>query len=190
MTPPTKEKFEADMLARHKHLLAQATQLTNDGTSAEDLVQDTFVRALSRRHQFDGVNMGGWLRVIMRSIFCNNRLLHANRMEHIPIEHLERTAPEIEAMDSLGGVRLVRYPATVPHQPPAQEGVVALGDNLRKLEGAMPLEDFQALVLTYGEGNTYQETADAMGASIHATRDRMLKGRALMRRLKEMEMDE
>lgn len=187
---PNPAGFEEALLIRRKHLLAQAVQLTRDKPSAEDLVQDTFVRALDRRRQFDGVNMGAWLRVIMRSIFINGRMLHANRMEHIPIDYLEPRSPEVGATDGAGGLRPARYAATTPSTPPSQEGVVDLGDNLRRIAGALSPEESAAVLLTYGEGHTYKETAEAMGATLDITRSRIFNGRALLRRLKEMEMDE
>ncbi len=182
--------FADALVARHKHLLAQAVQLTRDKPSAEDLVQDTIVRALDRQHQFDGANIGGWLRIIMRSIFINGRMLHANRMEHIPIELLEATSLEMESMEGSGGLRQAHDPGVMPSAPPAQEGVVDLGDNLRKIAGVLSPEESRAILLTYGEGCTYRETAAAMGAPLDLTRNRIFNGRALLRRLKEMELAE
>jgi len=50
-----------------------AFNLTRNMQETEDLIQDTFCRALANQEKFsDGSNMKGWLFTIMRNIFINN----------------------------------------------------------------------------------------------------------------------
>ncbi len=51
-----------------------ALNLTRNADDADDLIQDTMVKALRYKNSFrEGTNFKGWLYTIMRSIFLNNR---------------------------------------------------------------------------------------------------------------------
>lgn len=63
MTP-----FESDLVALRPRLMAFAGKLTRDRTAAEDLYQDTVVKALTHRDKFlPGTNTAAWLMTIMRN---------------------------------------------------------------------------------------------------------------------------
>lgn len=54
-------------------LMSFALKLTLDKEEAQDLVQDTTLKALDNEAKFvDGTNLGGWMTTIMRNIFINN----------------------------------------------------------------------------------------------------------------------
>src|SRR5919205_1659959 len=63
-----------------------ARSLTRDETQAEDLVQDTLVRAYERHGSFrSGGNLRGWLLSILHNTFIDGRRRHAaeaRRLEH------------------------------------------------------------------------------------------------------------
>lgn len=62
------------MLAQHneRHLKPFALSLTGDGADAQDLCQDTMLRALQYRDKFQfGTNLKAWLFTMMRNIFIN-----------------------------------------------------------------------------------------------------------------------
>ena len=63
-------RFEQDVLAMRPALSAFARRLQRQESDAEDLVQDTIVRALSARERFqEGTNLKAWLFTIMRNSF-------------------------------------------------------------------------------------------------------------------------
>lgn len=67
--PPIRtEEFEAGVLAARKRLYAFAMGLCHNHHKAEDLVQDTVVKALAKFEQFQpGTNLNGWLYMILRN---------------------------------------------------------------------------------------------------------------------------
>lgn len=69
---PNNDSFEDDVIACLPHLRAFARLLSRNPTLAEDLVQETVLRALTYRRQFTmGTNLRGWLIVILRNRYFN-----------------------------------------------------------------------------------------------------------------------
>jgi Sigma-70 region 2 len=64
------EDIRPDLLSALPHLRAFAMSLTGDIDRADDLVQETIVRALGHLHQFEaGTNLQGWMFTILRNQF-------------------------------------------------------------------------------------------------------------------------
>jgi len=67
------KSFEERLLGLQSNLLNFAYQLTTDREQAEDLLQDTTLKALSNEDKYvENVNFKGWIFTIMRNIFINN----------------------------------------------------------------------------------------------------------------------
>lgn len=65
--------FQQKILGLQGNLLSFAYQLTTNRDEAQDLLQDTTLKALDNEEKFvDNVNFKGWLFTIMRNIFINN----------------------------------------------------------------------------------------------------------------------
>jgi RNA polymerase sigma-70 factor, ECF subfamily len=76
---------EADLLACVPHLRAFAWFLARNRDRADDLVQDTIVRALGAAHQFRaGSNLKAWMFTILRNLYCNEV-----RKNRFPIQSLD-----------------------------------------------------------------------------------------------------
>lgn len=68
-----KEAFKKRLLGLQGNLLSFAYQLTTNREQAEDLLQDTTLKALDNEDKYvDNVNFKGWIFTIMRNIFINN----------------------------------------------------------------------------------------------------------------------
>ena len=66
-------EFNALLVANRSFLKGFAIGFTRDTQDAEDLIQDTMVKALRYKNNFkEGTNIKGWLYTIMRNIFINN----------------------------------------------------------------------------------------------------------------------
>lgn len=69
----TSIEFNAAVIRQEKNLRPVALKLTRDMEAANDLIQDTFVKALSNRDKFsEGTNLKAWLYTIMRNTFITN----------------------------------------------------------------------------------------------------------------------
>lgn len=68
-----KPTFKTSVLGMQSNLLSFAMKLTLNREEAQDLVQDTTLKALNNEEKFvDDANFKGWMMTIMRNIFINN----------------------------------------------------------------------------------------------------------------------
>jgi RNA polymerase sigma-70 factor (ECF subfamily) len=136
-----------------------ARSLTRDETHAEDLVQDTLVRAYERRGSFhSGGNLRGWLLSILHNTFIDGRRRYAAETRR-----LEQAAAMADT-------------AT----PPEQEGRV----RLQQIQAAfmrLPDEQRAALHLVAIEGLPYQAAANALGIPVGTLMSRLGRARATLR---------
>ena len=148
------------MLAALPSLRAFALSLTNAREIADDLVQDTLVRAWSRLHRFQpGTNMGAWLFTILRNIFYSQ---------------CRRTKHEIEDPDGFYAARL--------RAPPEQHAKCDVQDMLRAL-GKLPADQREALLLIVAEGLSYEEAAHICGVAVGTIKSRVNRARVRLAQL-------
>jgi RNA polymerase sigma-70 factor, ECF subfamily len=152
-------------------LYQTALRLTRNRAEAEDVVQETFLRAFKSFHRFNpGTNCRAWLFTIMRNLFLN-RLRRADREVLDADMALVDVAPE-----SATAARPAR-------DNPEEEFLqtVVHGDVDRALR-ALPLVFREAVVLADLEGLNYKEIAEVVGCPIGTVMSRLARGRQLLRR--------
>lgn len=138
-----------------------ARSLTRDAFSADDLVQDTLERALTRLDQFEpGTNIKAWLFTIMRNRFISDCRRRSAR-------------PEVES-DEDQEVDLVTSAN--------QEHVVELREFERALAAMEPGER-EILVLAGLESMAYSEIADVLGIAVGTVKSRVARARTKLRAL-------
>jgi RNA polymerase sigma-70 factor (ECF subfamily) len=145
-----------------------ARYLTGHGADAEDLVQETYARALQGAHQFTpGTNLKAWLFRILRNTFISRY-------------RRDRNSPVVTGFDTLA--------STVAAEEPWFLDDVEL-DRLRRVVGAeieaalMALsEDARTIVLLDLDGLTDQDMADVMGCAPGTVKSRLARARAALRR--------
>ncbi len=82
----TAVEFNNTLLGMKPNLLKFALNLTRDREQAPDLVQDTYLKALSSRNQFsDFTNLKAWVFTIMKNTFINN--YRRTKREHLIIDY-------------------------------------------------------------------------------------------------------
>lgn len=149
-----KDGVRAEIVALLPALRAFAFSLTSQRADADDLVQDTLMRAIRSIHQFTpGTRLKSWLFTIMRN---------SHRSSHI-IHRRENTA---------------NYEALVAtlQSKAEQEGVADLAD-LRSLLSVLPPEQQEVLVLVGGLGFSYEEAAEVIGCAVGTIKSRLCRGR-------------
>lgn len=89
-------EFTALVNSQTDTLKAHAMRFTHDLEDANDLIQDTLIKALRFASSFEpGSNLSGWLYVIMKNTFINNYKKSANRSSLISIEE-ELTSDQLK----------------------------------------------------------------------------------------------
>lgn len=151
-----------------------ARYLTGNETDAEDLVQETYARALRAEHRFiPGTNLKAWLFRILRNTF----LSLYRRQRHNPTvggldtvdPHAQGAAPETWLLDDVELDRLRK--------------VVA-----EEIEAALMTlsEEARTVILLDLEGLTEVEVADVIGCPVGTVKSRLSRARAALRgRLKD-----
>ncbi|GEP02214.1 sigma-70 family RNA polymerase sigma factor [Methylobacterium oxalidis] len=146
--------FKDGLVEALPSLQSFAVSLTRNPTRADDLVQDTVMRAWRSRARFEpGTNLGAWLFTIMRNAFYS--------------EH-RRQAREVA--DSEGD--LAARVATVP----SQTGHLDLQDARAALD-RLPAPMREALILVTIEDMTYEEAAVAMNCRVGTVKSRVWRAR-------------
>jgi RNA polymerase sigma-70 factor (ECF subfamily) len=159
-------RFEQEVVPFQAQLYAHALRLTRNGGDAEDLVQETLMRAYAAFHQFKpGTNLRAWLHRILANTFIN--IYRRKRRD--------RTADLRDAFQD------DQQAAPLAHS--AETEVlerIAHSDILRALR-ELP-EDFKlAIYLADIEGYPYKEIAQIMGTPTGTVMSRLHRGRAKLR---------
>lgn len=148
------DAFKADVAAQMPSLRRYALALTRDRDIAEDLVQDTLARALSREHLWHGGSLRAWLFTILTNLDRNRRRALAVR----------------PGVDELDEHRFGTPPQDALMKRAIERGVAAL-----------PEEQRQVLLLVALEGLSYREVAEVQDVPIGTVMSRLSRARAALR---------
>ena len=144
--PTFRQKIEAAIPALRRY----ARALTRDADTADDLVQDTLVRALRSEHLFQGEEVRSWLYTILTN-------LNRNRLRS-----------------------LARRPALSPigdNDAPDLAGPEAGGRDIERALALLVDEQRTALLLVVLEGLSYREVAEVQGVPIGTVMSRLARAR-------------
>lgn len=139
---------------------AFALSLTRNASAADDIVQDTVVKAWSNFDRFEpGTNLRAWLFAILRNTFYSSR------------RRLVREVPDSDGV-------LVGALA----EKPAHDGRLQLQDFMRAFR-QIPDEQREALVLVGAYGFSYEEAAATTGVAVGTVKSRANRGRVRLAQL-------
>lgn len=143
--------FRAGVEASIPALRRYARALTRDAETADDLVQDTLIRALRSEHLFYGGDVRKWLYTILTN-------LNRNRLRSL----VRRPAPV-----SLQGVDI-----------PDMSGPEAGSRDIERALATLTDDQRAVLLLVVLEGLSYREVAEVQGVPIGTVMSRLARGRA------------
>lgn len=135
-----------------------ARALTHDADMADDLVQDTLVRALRSEKLFFGGDLRAWLYTILTNLNRNRRRSLARR----PV-------------------------LTELHDTPEPSGTEAEGRDIARALATLPEEQRAVLLLVALEGLSYRDVADIQGVPMGTVMSRLARARSQIRSVLEGE---
>ncbi len=158
-----------EALAYADTLYNLARYLTRNPSDAEDLVQETYARALGAAHQFTpGTNLKAWLFRILRNTFVSQ---YRHERHNPTVGGLDTVAPAAQAAEPagwlLGDLELDRLRKVVGEE--IERALMSLSEEAR------------TVILLDLEGLTEVEVAEVVGCAVGTVKSRLARARAALR---------
>ena len=153
-------EFKEQLAAVIPHLRAFGRSLSGNRDLADDLVQETLLKAWAARKRFQaGTNMRAWTFIILRNLFLSQM----------------RRARFKGEWDDVTAAKILAAPAS-------QDRHIELGDMQRALLH-LPQPQREALILVGAGGFAYEEAAQICGCAVGTIKSRVARGRVALENL-------
>jgi RNA polymerase sigma-70 factor (ECF subfamily) len=151
-------------------LYSAALRMTRNPADAEDLVQETYLRAYRAFDSFqEGTNLKAWLYRILTNTFINQYRAAKRRPEQSDIEDVE----DLYLYRRLGGLE-----AAMAGRSPEAEVLEGIPDaEVKEALESLPEQFRMAVLLADVEGFAYKEIADILDIPIGTVMSRLHRGR-------------
>ena len=161
---PQSFDFKRQLLDVLPSLRAFAVSLSGKHDRADDLVQETVMKAWSKQESFQpGTNIKAWLFTILRNEFYSQ---------------LRKRGREVADTDETYSKRLSVHPNQV--------GQMDMQDFLNAL-GQIPEDQREAIILVCASGFSYEEAAEVCGCKIGTIKSRINRARGRLQELMDVE---
>jgi RNA polymerase sigma-70 factor, ECF subfamily len=170
----TKQEFEALALTHLDSLYASALRLTKNERDAEDLVQDTCMRAYRFFEKFErGTNIKAWLFRILTNTFIN-------RYRRKVKERSATEGPEQEAVQALFFSQDATDQANNPERFLFDR---LLSDDVLRAIDSLPIDFRMVVILADLQEFSYKEIADILGCPVGTVMSRLFRGRKQLQKM-------
>lgn len=158
------DQFKRQMLAALPSLRAFAMSLIGQPDKADDLVQDTIMKAWGKQDSFElGTNIKAWMFTILRNEFYSQ---------------MRKRGREVQDSDGFYTERLAVHPA--------QYGALDLQDFRKALE-QLPDDQREAIILIGASGFAYEEAAQICGCAVGTIKSRVSRARVRLQELLQID---
>jgi len=166
-----KQDFERVAIPHLSHIYTAAFYLTQDDHEADDLVQETYLRAYRFFHKFEpGTNCRAWLLSIQRHLFINRYRQRKRQPKFVDWEKIDREY-ESFALDE---------EHTEKYNPERFFSSQIMGLDVEKALKGLPEEFRTAILLVDLQELNYEEAAKVMECPVGTVRSRLSRGRRLL----------
>lgn len=168
-----RESFEEQALPLLDQLYGAAMRMTQNRADAEDLLQDTYVRAFQSFHTFKpGTNLKAWMYRILKNTFINEYRKRQRRPQRTSGDGVEDW--QLVEASNHQGVGLESAESQAFSKLP--------DDTVRQALESLPAEYREAVLLADVEGFSYKEIANIMDSPVGTVMSRIHRGRAALRK--------
>jgi len=158
--PAEPPSFKRDLLATLPSLRAFAFSLSGRHDKADDLVQDTIMKAWAKQESFElGTNIKAWLFTILRNEFYSQ---------------MRKRGREVQDSDGLFTERMAVHPEQLGHMDLA---------DFKKALDQLPNDQREAVVLIGASGFSYEEAAEICGCAVGTMKSRVSRARTRLQDL-------
>jgi RNA polymerase sigma-70 factor, ECF subfamily len=161
-----RKSFEREALVHLDVLYRVALRLTANPSDADDLVQETMLKAYRSWDQYQqGTNAKAWLLTILRHAFINEYRRRVRHPETVDIDAIEPFAVFSDVQDE---------------DPQGAFFDKIVDDQVLKAIDQLPVVFRETLVLSDVEGMSYQEIADILKVPVGTVKSRLFRARHLL----------
>jgi RNA polymerase sigma-70 factor (ECF subfamily) len=177
------ERFEEQAMEFMPSLYAAALRMTRNPADAEDLVQETYLKAYRGFHGFEqGTNLKAWLYRILTNTYINTYRAKKRRPDESDLEDVE----DLYLYRRLGGLEA----ATMGRSAEDQLLDTYTDDEVKAALESLPEQFRMAVLLADVEGFAYKEIAEILDIPIGTVMSRLHRGRkGLQKKLYEFAVD-
>jgi RNA polymerase sigma-70 factor (ECF subfamily) len=169
---PKREAFEREALVHIDAVYRFALRLSGDPEQANDLVQETFLRAWKAWDQYEaGTRAKSWLFTICRNVFL--RQVERGRRHR---DTVEERAPR-ESTPTGGNIVNPLWAATAGKDPEGEFFDSIVDEQVLRAIDELPEDYRTAVVMSDVEGLPYADIAEATGVPVGTVKSRLFRGR-------------
>ncbi len=166
-----REEFEAQALPHLRAMHHLALRLTRNERDAEDLVQDTYLRAYRFFHRFEpGTNIRAWLFRILKNQFLNRVQLH----------RLESGNVDLDAMLASGAAPESAFPHHQDLNPEQKVMASVTSSEVEEALAELPAEYRPVVTLALVDEKSYKDISKTLRIPMGTVMSRLHRGRRLL----------